>query len=286
MSEKKSPPKEEKQEKEEKKIQKETSCKTFEPKIIAFLCNWCSYAGADLAGVSRYQYPTNTRTVRVMCSSRVDPVQMVEMFIHGADGVLVGGCHLGDCHYITGNYYTEKKFKLAKKLLARAGFEAARLRLEWVSASEGERFSKVIEEFVNQIKNLGPNPVSGKNPDMPMLEGLFAAKNAARDFRLRSLVAREIQITEKGNVYNNIVSQEQFDTLMDSAIDEEMARQKILFLTLDKPMSVLDIASETEIPSEKVLQHIVTLKDRGVVEIDRYDGVMPLYVTPKEEVFK
>lgn len=258
----------------------------FEPKIIAFLCNWCSYAGADLAGVSRYQYPTNTRTVRVMCSSRVDPALMLEMFIHGADGVLIGGCHLGDCHYITGNYYTEKKFKLARKLMEKAGMDPQRLRLEWVSASEGERFSKVIEEFVNQIKNLGPNPVSGKNPDMAMLEGLFAAKNAARDFRLRSLVAREIQITEKGNVYNNLVSQEQFDTLMDSAIDEEMARQKILFLTLDKPMSVLDIASATEIPSEKVLQHIVTLKDRGVVEIDKYDGVMPLYVTPKEEVFK
>jgi coenzyme F420-reducing hydrogenase delta subunit/DNA-binding transcriptional ArsR family regulator len=258
----------------------------FEPKIIAFLCNWCSYAGADLAGVSRYQYPTNTRTVRVMCSSRVDPVQMVEMFIHGADGVLVGGCHLGDCHYITGNYYTEKKFKLAKKLLTRSGFNADRLRLEWVSASEGERFSKVVNDFVNQIKELGPNPVAGKNPDMDMMEGLFAAKNAARDFRLRSLVAREIQLTEKGNVYDNLVSKNDFDTLLDSAIDEEMARQKILFLTMERPMSVLEISSETEIPSEKVLQHIVTLKDRGVVEIERYDGVMPLYVAPKEEVFR
>jgi coenzyme F420-reducing hydrogenase delta subunit len=258
----------------------------FDPKIIAFLCNWCSYAGADLAGVSRYQYPTNTRTVRVMCSSRVDPVQMVEMFIHGADGVLVGGCHLGDCHYISGNYYTEKKFKLAKKLLARSGFNADRLRLEWVSASEGERFSKVVEDFVNQVKELGPNPVSGISPDMEMMQGLFAAKNAARDFRLRSLVAREIQLTEKGNVYDDLVSQNDFDALLDSAIDEEMARQKILFLTMERPMSVVEISSETEIPSEKVLQHIVTLKDRGVVEIERYEGVMPLYIAPKEEVFR
>jgi coenzyme F420-reducing hydrogenase delta subunit len=258
----------------------------FEPKIIAFLCNWCSYAGADLAGVSRYQYPTNTRTVRVMCSSRVDPVQMIEMFIHGADGVLVGGCHLGDCHYISGNYYTEKKFKLAKKLLARINFDDARLRLEWVSASEGERFSKVVDDFVTQIKNLGPNPVSGKNPDMGLLEGLFAAKNAANDFRLRSLVAREIQLTEKGNVYNDLISQDQYDALMDSAIDDEMSRQKILFLTIEKPMSVLDISSATKIPSERVLQHIVTLKDRGVVQIDRFEGVMPFYVTHKEEVFR
>ncbi len=270
--------------KKEAPVKKEIGA--FEPKIIAFLCNWCSYAGADLAGVSRYQYPTNTRTVRVMCSSRVDPVQMVEMFIHGADGVLVGGCHLGDCHYITGNYYTEKKFKLAKKLLNRSGFNADRLRLEWVSASEGERFSRVVDDFVCQIKELGPNPVAGKNPDMDMMEGLFAAKNAARDFRLRSLVAREIQLTEKGNVYDKLVSKDDFDTLLDSAIDEEMARQKILFLTMERPMSVVEISSETEIPSEQVLQHIVTLKDRGVVEIDRYDGVMPLYIAPKEEVFR
>jgi hypothetical protein len=211
---------------------------------------------------------------------------MIEMFIHGADGVLVGGCHLGDCHYISGNYYTEKKFKLAKKLLVRSGFNADRLRLEWVSASEGERFSKVVEDFVNQIKELGPNPVSGKSPDMEMMQELFAAKNAARDFRLRSLVAREIQLTEKGNVYDDLVSQNDFDALLDSAIDEEMARQKILFLTMERPMSVVEISSETEIPSEKVLQHIVTLKDRGVVAIERYDGVMPLYIAPKEEVFR
>jgi F420-non-reducing hydrogenase iron-sulfur subunit len=258
----------------------------FEPKIIAFLCNWCSYAGADLAGVSRYQYPTNTRTVRVMCSSRVDPVLIIEMLIHGADGVLVGGCHLGDCHYITGNYYTEKKIKLAKKLIEKSGLNPNRLRLEWVSASEGERFSKVIEDFVNEIKTLGPSPVAGKNPDVGKLEGLFVAKNAARDFRLRSLVAREINLTEKGNVYDKTISQEEFDNLMDSAIDEEIARQKILLMTIDGPYSVLDIASQINLSPEIVLQHIVTLKDRGLVMVDRFDGVMPLYITPKEEVLR
>jgi F420-non-reducing hydrogenase iron-sulfur subunit len=138
-------------------MSEEQASSGFEPKIIAFLCNWCSYAGADLAGVSRYQYPTNTRTVRVMCSSRVDPVLIIEMLIHGADGVLVGGCHLGDCHYITGNYYTEKKIKLAKKLIEKSGLDPNRLRLEWVSASEGERFSKVVSDFVNEIKALGPS---------------------------------------------------------------------------------------------------------------------------------
>jgi F420-non-reducing hydrogenase iron-sulfur subunit len=272
--------------KKEKIPEEVTGEKMFEPKIIAFLCNWCSYAGADLAGVSRYQYPTNTRTVRVMCSSRVDPTLIFDMFIHGADGVLVGGCHLGDCHYITGNYYTEKKIKLAKKLLEKAGFETQRLRLEWVSASEGERYSKVVADFVNEIKTLGPSPVGGDDPDIDKLEGLFIAKNVARDFRLRSLVAREIELTEKGNVYNKKLPQEDFDSLMDSAIDDEMERQKILLMTLDGAYSVLDIASRIKLSPQRVLQHIVTLKDRGLVVVDRFEGVMPLYITPREEVFR
>lgn len=273
-------------EKKEVEQKEEKESKRFEPKIIAFLCNWCSYAGADLAGVSRYQYPTNTRTVRVMCSSRVDPALMLEMFIHGADGVLIGGCHLGDCHYITGNYYTEKKFKLARKLMEKAEMEPKRLRLEWVSASEGERFSKVVADFVNEIKSLGPSPIAGDRPDEQKLEALFVAANAARDFRLRSLVAREINLTEKGNVYNKKIPQEEFDRLMDTAIDEEMARQKILLTTMDKPYSVLDIASQVNLSPEKVLAHIVTLKDRGLIVVDRFDGVMPLYVAPKEEVLR
>jgi coenzyme F420-reducing hydrogenase delta subunit len=258
----------------------------FEPKIISFLCNWCSYAGADLAGVSRYQYPTNTRTVRVMCSSRVDPVLMLDMFVHGADGLLIGGCHPGDCHYISGNYHTEKKVKLAKKLMKKAGIEPQRLRLEWVSASEGERFSKVIKDFVDEIRSLGPSPIAREEPDIDKLESLFIAKNAVRDFRIRSLVAREIELTEKGNVYDKKLSQEEFDDLMDRAIDEEMARQKILLTTMDEPYSVLDIASRVNLSPQEVLQHIVTLKDRGLVVVDRFEGVMPLYITPKVEVLK
>lgn len=286
--EKQPQPKSKEEQKAKTEIEKEkvSGEEMFEPKIIAFLCNWCSYAGADLAGVSRYQYPTNTRTVRVMCSSRVDPTLIIEMFIHGADGVLVGGCHLGDCHYITGNYYTEKKIKLAKKLLKKAGFDPQRLRLEWVSASEGERFSKVVADFVNEIKTLGPSPVAGDEPDMYILEGLFVAKNAVKDFRLRSLVAREIQLTEKGNVYEKKISQEEFDTLIDSVIEDEINRQKILLMTIDGPYSVLDIASKIKLSPERVLQHIVTLKDRGLVVVDRFEGEMPLYITPKEEVLR
>jgi F420-non-reducing hydrogenase iron-sulfur subunit len=131
----------------------------FEPKIVGFLCNWCAYAGADLAGVSRIQYPPNLRIVRVMCSGRVDPAFIIEAFRSGADGVLIAGCHPGDCHYISGNFKAYRRILMLKKLLEQFGLESKRLRLEWVSASEGDRFATVIKDMVNEIKKLGPSPV-------------------------------------------------------------------------------------------------------------------------------
>jgi F420-non-reducing hydrogenase iron-sulfur subunit len=129
----------------------------YEPNILVFCCNWCSYAGADLAGVSRFQYPPNIRIIRVMCSGRVDPSFVLKALKNGADGVLVTGCHIGDCHYITGNEYTQERFeRLHNILIKQLGVDPKRVRLEWVSASEGKRFAEVITEFTNQIKELGP----------------------------------------------------------------------------------------------------------------------------------
>jgi F420-non-reducing hydrogenase iron-sulfur subunit len=134
----------------------------FEPNIIAFTCNWCSYAGADLAGVSRFQYPPNVRLIRLMCSGRVDPVFILEAFRNGADGVLVTGCHIGDCHYYSGNLYTEARVELSKRALEIVGVEPERLRLEWISASEGERFARIITEMVHSIKKMGKSPLRGE----------------------------------------------------------------------------------------------------------------------------
>jgi F420-non-reducing hydrogenase iron-sulfur subunit len=132
----------------------------FEPKIIGFLCNWCSYAGADLAGVSRIQYPPNIRIIRVMCSGRIDPAFILEAFKDGADGVLVAGCHLpSDCHYISGNFKAQRRIILLKDVMKEFGLEPGRLRLEWISASEGDKFAAVVRDMVEEIKNLGPNPV-------------------------------------------------------------------------------------------------------------------------------
>jgi F420-non-reducing hydrogenase iron-sulfur subunit len=132
----------------------------FEPRIIGFLCNWCSYAGADLAGVSRIQYPPNIRIIRVMCSGRIDPAFILEAFKDGADGVLVAGCHLpSDCHYLSGNFKALRRITLLKKVLQDFGIEPERVRLEWVSASEGDRFAVIVRDMVEEIKRLGPNPL-------------------------------------------------------------------------------------------------------------------------------
>jgi F420-non-reducing hydrogenase iron-sulfur subunit len=129
----------------------------FNPNILVFCCNWCSYAGADLAGVSRFQYPPNMRIVRVMCSGRVDPSFVLKALNNGADGVLITGCHIGDCHYISGNEYTRDRFKrLHEIIIKQLGVNGKRVRLEWVSASEGKQFADLITEFTNQIKKLGP----------------------------------------------------------------------------------------------------------------------------------
>ncbi|RKX71075.1 hydrogenase iron-sulfur subunit [candidate division WOR-3 bacterium] len=128
----------------------------WQPKIIAFLCNWCSYAGADLAGVSRIQYPPTIRVVRVPCSGRINPIFILKSLQSGYDGVLVSGCHPGDCHYLTGNYYARRKFALLKALLEFIGIEPGRVQFSWVSAGEGEKFAQVVERVTEDIRRLGP----------------------------------------------------------------------------------------------------------------------------------
>lgn len=137
----------------------------FEPTIVALLCNWCSYTGADLAGTSRIQYPHNVRIIRVMCSGSVDPVYVLKPLLEGADGVLVGGCHPGDCHYISGNYRARRKLAVCKDLLKGMGLEEDRVWFRFISASEGKRFADTVTEMVDKLKSLGPNPILGSGAD-------------------------------------------------------------------------------------------------------------------------
>ena len=130
----------------------------FEPKIVAFTCNWCSYAAADLAGTSRIHYPPNVRTVRVMCSGMVDPIFVLRALETGFDGVLIAGCHFGDCHYVSGNVKAQERVETIRRLLHMLGLEDERLKLEWISAAEGGIFAKTIENYVARLKELGPSP--------------------------------------------------------------------------------------------------------------------------------
>jgi F420-non-reducing hydrogenase iron-sulfur subunit len=134
----------------------------FTPRIVGFLCNWCSYAGADLAGATKQEVPASLSVIRVMCSGRVDPVLVTTALLHGADGVLIAGCHPGDCHYREGNYYARRRFALLKKTVETLGLDSDRLMLAWVSASEGQRFREVASEFAQQISKMGPNPMKTK----------------------------------------------------------------------------------------------------------------------------
>jgi F420-non-reducing hydrogenase iron-sulfur subunit len=131
----------------------------FEPKIVAFLCNWCAYMGADLAGTSRIQYPPNVRIIRMMCSGAVDPVYVIKPLLDGVDGVLIGGCHPGDCHYQEGNYKARRRVAILENILRQMGFDEERVWLRWISASEGQLFAETVTEMVKALKEKGPNPL-------------------------------------------------------------------------------------------------------------------------------
>lgn len=130
----------------------------FEPRIIGFLCNWCTYAGADLAGTSRIQYPPNMRPIRVMCSGAVDSVYILRALLEGADGVFIGGCHPGDCHYVSGNYKTRRRMVLFNSIMRSLGLDQGRVILRWISAAEGKKFADTVTEMTERLRSIGPNP--------------------------------------------------------------------------------------------------------------------------------
>jgi len=250
---------------------------SFKPKILGFLCNWCSYAGADLAGVSRIQYPPNIRVIRVMCSGRIDPKFIFEALQLGIDGVIVMGCHFGDCHYLEGNYEAEKKFQMVKKFLNFIGFDN-RVRLEWVSASEGTRYGEVVKEFTAQITEVGPSPLSGENPDKDIIDKIKAIEEAASSERMRSLVGRQRKLTEEENVYGEVITEQRFDNIFSLAVKDEYERHRILLALEKESKSVKDLAVDLKIESSKVLEHMLVLKTRSQVDFQEIVVNTPIFM--------
>ncbi len=231
----------------------------FTPKIIGFMCNWCSYAGADLAGISRIKYAPQVRIIRVLCSGRVDPYVIMTAFEKGADGVLVTGCHFGDCHYISGNYQAEKKVEAARKILKIAGIEGRRLGLEWISAAEGQRFAEVINGFTELIRSLGPSVVDSQK--------MKAAKEEAADSRVRWLVGRERDLLEKGNVFGEAVDKGRLDNLMDDVIETQFVRDFIITALKEKPLSAKELSEKLKVPSHVVVENLIHLRRGQKVQL-------------------
>jgi F420-non-reducing hydrogenase iron-sulfur subunit len=155
----------------------------FQPRIVAFFCNWCTYTAADLAGVSRFKYAPNVRVVRLMCSGRVDPQFILSAFSQGADGVLIGGCHIGDCHYSEGNLKTLRRFQMLRRLLRGLGIDERRLRLEWISAAEGDKVRVVVNEMTEQLRALGPLGLPGRFEEWDREAGRTEAEAAGSEAR-------------------------------------------------------------------------------------------------------
>jgi F420-non-reducing hydrogenase iron-sulfur subunit len=246
---------------------------TFEPNLVGILCNWCSYAGADLAGISRIQYPTNLRVVRVMCSGRVDPQLVLFTLLEGADGVLALGCHPGDCHYQSGNLEAEQKFEALLTVLKDVGLDG-RFDYQWVSASEGQRFADVVTEFTDTVRGLGPSPVPR---DDAMAFRLRAAQREMGDFRLRWLIGRQRQILEEGDVYGQERSAEEWDEMMTKVLRDQFIRSQIIERTKESPASVEDMAEVIEADTVEIFRHVQRLRGQGRVIMSGHRDQSPLY---------
>jgi len=240
----------------------------FKPRMLGIICNWCCYGGADLAGVSRFQYPPFIRLVRVMCSARVDLTHIFRAFSKGLDAVFVGGCHLNDCHYVTnGNYDALGTVHLCKKLLKHIGVNPERLRLEWVSAGEGIRFANIMNEYGAQIQKLGP---LGKDEGMDRKELKFQLDAAARlvpYIKLAQMERLRVPLRTEA-AYHAFFSSEEFDRLFDELILDKLALSQIMSLLGEKPRSTQEIAETLRLSSSAVSHHMKNSSKQGLIKYD------------------
>ena len=252
---------------------------TFEPRILGFLCNWCCYAGADLAGVSRFQYPPNIRVIRVMCSGRVDPAHIFRAFSTGLDAVFIGGCHLNDCHYVTqGNYDALSMVYIGKKLLQHIGLNSERLRIEWVSAGEGIRFASIMNEFVPRIEKLGP---LGKGEGLDERELKFKLEAVRKLIPYIKLVQSErLRAPVKTEeAYYKFFSSEEFTRLFNELIADKLALSQIMLLLRERPLSTREISEALGLNLSEVSRHLrVSAGDQKVetaaVDNDKIDRIL------------
>jgi coenzyme F420-reducing hydrogenase delta subunit/NADH:ubiquinone oxidoreductase subunit E len=252
---------------------------TFEPRILGFLCNWCCYAGADLAGVSRFQYPPNIRVIRVMCSGRVDPAHIFRAFAIGQDAVFIGGCHLNDCHYVThGNYDALSMVYICKKLLEHIGLNPERLRIEWVSAGEGIRFANIMNEFVPRIEKLGPLG-KGEGLDEHALQFKIEAVRKLIPY-IKLVQSEKLQVPDRTEeAYKKFFISEEFHKLFDELIADKLAASQIMALLRERPHSIREISEVLGLSPSEISRHLQVLAryqnvSREAVDNDRIDRIL------------
>lgn len=254
-----------------KRRSSETMEPSFEPKILAFLCNWCAYAGADLAGVSRLQYPPSIRVIRTMCSGRVDPLFVVRGLREGYDGVFVGGCHIGDCHYQDGNLHTLKRMDMLSTLLDISGIGRDRIRLVWASAAEAQPYADGVTEFTESIASLGP-----MDAERHAL-ALAALFRALATTRLRWLVGVDRQVTERGNVYREKTDPDRFRQVMGEAVAAEYHKALIQEIISRAPSTVGELSEKTGLPVYTVSRRLNDLERNAQAELCGHDGNTPRF---------
>jgi F420-non-reducing hydrogenase iron-sulfur subunit len=243
----------------------------YEPKIMGFLCNWCSYAGADTAGIGRFQYPANLRIMRTMCTGRVDPIFILKSLQKGYDGVLVFGCHPGDCHYLEGNIYAAKRIEMVRYLLEISGIDQDRLHLRYVSATEGQQFAEYVNELTDLLRELGP-----LNHDQMAIR-LAAVARAVMNADLRWLIGLQRQLTERGNVYNEKLDPTAYDRLLKSSAQEEYHRALIYEALEAGPQTVRQMAAVTGLPIFTISLRLNDLEKISLVNIQGHEGHSPQF---------
>jgi F420-non-reducing hydrogenase iron-sulfur subunit len=240
----------------------------FKPVIVGFLCNWCCYGGADLAGVSRFQYPPYLRVIRLMCSGRVDLEFIFHALSKGADGVFIGGCHLNDCHYNPeGNYDALGNSLMAKRILEHIGVNPDRLRLEWVSAGEGIRFAEVMTDLCGKIKSLGPLGSSEGRPLPDLQAGLKAAADLVPYIKLVERERFRVPVRNEEN-YQKLFGSEEFDRLFKGLIVEKLDMGRIMGFARSQSAGPAEIAAGLNLPQADVVSHLNMLSQRGMVKLD------------------
>ena len=247
-----------------------------EKKIALFVCDWALNPDS-VTGESLEKLPADIRLAKVKCTGRIDPVFYVDSFLNGADGVLVVGCKEGDCHFVEGNLQAENKIKMVGKLLGLAGLEPERVRAEWMSAVEEGRFEESVKGFVGHIAELGYNPLSMEEPDPLLRERMLAAKATVEGFRDRALASKELELIERGNVYGEMVPRFKFEEAQDEALRAEFYRNWIYLLLERGASSVQGLSERVGLREDQVLRHIVAMRQRNLVDVERIDDVTPYY---------